>query len=80
MAAELGIQLDRPPDWNKVDLNFKMAVEVSGRREVLELSRAHIDDSQGGDNQATREVRAKLQGQIRAFIERFEPPKKRIGF
>jgi hypothetical protein len=81
MADELGIQLDGPPEWAMVDpLNFKMAVEVAGRREILKLWRPHIDDSQGGSNQPTREVQAKLQAQIRAFMEAFAPPKRRIGF
>jgi len=81
MAEELGIQLDGQPEWAETDpLNFKMALEVAGRREILKLWRPHIDDSQGGNNQPTREVRAKLQAQIRAFLEAFAPPKKRIGF
>ena len=81
IANELSIQLDRAPEWVKVDqLNFKMAVEVAGRREILKLWGPHIDDSQGGDNPATGEVRAKLQDQIRAFLEGFVPPQKRIGF
>jgi hypothetical protein len=81
MAEELDIQLDGPPEWDDPDpLNFKMAVEVAGRREILTLWRPHIDDSQGGNNQPTREVRAKLQAQIRAFMGSFAPPKRRIGF
>ena len=80
-GGELGFQLDGPPEWDRVDpLNFKMAVEVAGRREILKLWGPNIADSQGGNNQPTREVQAKLQAQIRAFMEAFAPPKRRIGF
>jgi hypothetical protein len=66
IAGELCVQLDGPPEWAMVDpLNLKMAVEVAGRREILRLWRPHIDDSQGGNNQATREVREKLHAQVR---------------
>lgn len=81
IAEDLGVQLDGPPEWDIVDpLNLKMAVEVAGRREILKLWRPHIDDSQGGNNEPTREVRAKLQTQIRSFMEIFALPKRRIGF
>jgi len=81
IAEELGIPLDGPPDWNMVDpFNLKIAVEVAGRRKILKLWRPDVDDSQGGNNQPTREVRAKLEAQIRALIEAFAPPQRRIGF
>lgn len=76
IADELDIRLDRPPEWQTSDsLNFKMAVEVAGRREILKLWRPHIDDCQGGNNQPTRKVQTKLQAQLREFMETLGHPK-----
>jgi len=83
IANELGIELDGPPEWDYSDhLNVKLAIEVAGQRKIQKLWRPDIDDSQGGNDQATREVQRKLQIQLREFLRLFlEPePKKRIGF
>ena len=81
IADELGIELDGPPEWDDSDrLNFKLAVEVAGQRKILKVWCPNIDDSQGGNNQPTQEVRQKLQDQLREFLRSFVRSKRRIGF
>ena len=67
-----------PP--NPAPLNFKVAVTIGGQREILTLSCARIDDTQGTAKQPTREVREEIQGQLRKFLQAFAPPKMPIGF
>lgn len=81
IADEVGLALDCEPEWDREDqLNFKLAVTIGGQSKILKLWVPDIDDSQGGDNPATREVQQKLRNQISEFVQLFAPPKRRVGF
>jgi len=74
IASELGMTLDGPPVWEGDGLHLKLGVQIAGQWKVLPLWRPNINDSHGGNNHATREVRQKLHGQVRDFLQSFVEP------
>jgi hypothetical protein len=73
--------LDAAPRWGNDGPRFRVTVESGGKQTTLHLRREEIDDSQGGNNAATRAVCQRLQTKLREFLHQsFGPAKKRIGF
>jgi hypothetical protein len=82
-AHALGFSLDCQPEWDPEDrdeLNRKLAVTCGGRRLILRIWKAHIEDIQGRNKQAVRETKEKLAEQIRKALLDLLPLKGKIGF